>query len=94
MWRSPVAHTPGGRGVAGSNPVIPTEQKGLIISRLSGLFLAFQFKLKLRFKHSLNNQLVFERSISPVLVPFVVLQKQNSPSRYLDKPSMDAFRCY
>ncbi len=25
MWRSPVAHSPGGRGVAGSNPVIPTE---------------------------------------------------------------------
>ena len=24
MWRSPVAHTPGGRGAAGSNPVIPT----------------------------------------------------------------------
>ena len=24
MWRSLVAHTPGGRGVAGSNPVIPT----------------------------------------------------------------------
>jgi hypothetical protein len=24
MWRSPVAHTAGGRGVAGSNPVIPT----------------------------------------------------------------------
>ncbi len=25
MWRSLVAHTPGGRGVAGSNPVIPTK---------------------------------------------------------------------
>ncbi len=24
MWRSPVAHSAGGRGVAGSNPVIPT----------------------------------------------------------------------
>ena len=24
MWRSLVAYTPGGRGVAGSNPVIPT----------------------------------------------------------------------
>ena len=27
MWRSPVAHTAGGRVVAGSNPVIPTKQK-------------------------------------------------------------------
>ena len=27
MWRSPVAHTPGGRGVAGSNPVIPTKKE-------------------------------------------------------------------
>ena len=25
MWRSPVAHTAGGRGAAGSNPVIPTS---------------------------------------------------------------------
>ena len=25
MWRSPVAHTAGGRVVAGSNPVIPTS---------------------------------------------------------------------
>lgn len=24
VWRSPVAHTPGGRGVAGSNPATPT----------------------------------------------------------------------
>ena len=24
MWRSPVAHTPGGRGAASSNLVIPT----------------------------------------------------------------------
>ena len=34
MWRSLVAHTPGGRGVAGSNPVIPTKP-----SDLSGGFL-------------------------------------------------------
>ncbi len=27
MWRSLVAYTPGGRGVAGSNPVIPTSTK-------------------------------------------------------------------
>ncbi len=27
MWRSLVAYTPGGRGVAGSNPVIPTKEK-------------------------------------------------------------------
>ncbi len=32
MWRSPVAHTPGGRGVAGSNPVIPTtDNEGVTI---------------------------------------------------------------
>ena len=37
MWRSPVAHTSGGRGVAGSNPVIPTTTKinPLIVSGLS-----------------------------------------------------------
>jgi hypothetical protein len=28
MWRSLVAYTPGGRGVAGSNPVISTKRTG------------------------------------------------------------------
>src|SRR5690606_25181666 len=32
MWRSPVAYTAGGRVVAGSNPVIPTELKGAVWS--------------------------------------------------------------
>ena len=30
MWRSLVAYTPGGRGVAGSNPVISTNGTGNI----------------------------------------------------------------
>ena len=34
-----VAHTSGGREVAGSSPVIPTEVKSLRISRFSGFFL-------------------------------------------------------
>jgi hypothetical protein len=28
MWRSLVAHLTGGQGVAGSNPVIPTNKNG------------------------------------------------------------------
>ncbi len=34
-----VAHTSGGREVAGSSPVIPTEVKSLRINRFSGFFL-------------------------------------------------------
>jgi hypothetical protein len=36
MWRSPVAHLNGVQGVAGSNPVIPTEKK-LVLSMLFGV---------------------------------------------------------
>ena len=39
-----VAHTSGGREVAGSSPVIPTEVKSLRISRFSGSFLLFRSK--------------------------------------------------
>ena len=39
-----VAHTSGGREVAGSSPVIPTEVKSLRISRFSGFFLFIPFK--------------------------------------------------
>gem|GEM_PF-5803043 len=35
MWRSLVAYTPGGRGVAGSNPVIPTKKSRAICSAFS-----------------------------------------------------------
>ncbi len=53
MWRSPVAHTPGGRGAAGSNPVIPTTIEGQLASAswpfvFEWVFLALQqpfFKL-------------------------------------------------
>ena len=39
-----VAHTSGGREVAGSSPVIPTKVKSLRISRFSGSFLLFRSK--------------------------------------------------
>ena len=43
MWRSLVAHLTGGQGVAGSNPVIPTnflkESKGLTLAAISATIL-------------------------------------------------------
>ena len=39
MWRSLVAHLTGGQGVAGSNPVIPTNNYGPDIVNSSGLFI-------------------------------------------------------
>ncbi len=42
MWRSSVAHSAGGRGVAGSNPAIPTRVGCMYPSEISiGLRLAF-----------------------------------------------------
>ena len=46
MWRSPVAHTAGGRVVAGSNPVIPTNYSINLyqkpVNRMIYRFLCFQ----------------------------------------------------
>ena len=38
MWRSPVAHSAGGRVVAGSNPVIPTKGKSDLRRQITFLF--------------------------------------------------------
>ena len=38
MWRSLVAYTSGGRRVAGSNPVIPTQWKMIWLGQIIFLF--------------------------------------------------------
>ena len=45
MWRSPVAHTAGGRVVAGSNPVIPTKQKSDLQMQIT-FFVSTRLKTK------------------------------------------------
>src|SRR4051812_30471263 len=41
MWRSPVAHTSGGRGVASSNLVIPTKSKTIYDKTLMVFFMEY-----------------------------------------------------
>ena len=52
-----VAHTSGGREVAGSSPVIPTKVKSLRINRFSGFFLLFSILVLNRLAKQ-NNQII------------------------------------
>ena len=47
MWRSPVAYLHGVQVVAGSNPVIPTNQKVLESSAIKDFLIYILFKILL-----------------------------------------------
>ena len=82
-----VAHTSGGREVAGSSPVIPTEVKSLRISRFSGSFLFISLKtvgwwLTCWLTRKVNqevNQRIMDATISVVCYKSKVLSNGESP---------------
>ena len=82
-----VAHTSGGREVAGSSPVIPTERKRLRINRFSVFFLFISLKtvgwwLTCWLTRKVNrevNQRIMDATISVVCYKSKVLSNGESP---------------